>query len=105
MVWKHKNEFPLICLFLLLFATTANLPLLFIQPSIHSIWKIPEVMEGKKRKAVLHSRPDSAKLCANSVAAALENRLGGGDEKASQCDLAHSLGYNLDLTSTTYLIC
>lgn len=62
-------------------------------------------MEGKKRKAVLHSRPDYAKLCANSVAAALENRLGRRDEKASQCDLAHSWGYNLDLTSTTYFIC
>lgn len=24
MVWKHKNEFPLICLFLLLFATTGQ---------------------------------------------------------------------------------
>lgn len=107
MVCKHKHEFPLICLFLLLISPLpqlANLPLLFIQHSIHSIWKTPEVTEGKKRKAVLHSRPDYAKLCGNSAAAALENSLGGGNEKASHYDLAHSWGYNLDLTSIMYFI-
>lgn len=82
----------------------ANLPLLFIQPSIHSTWKTPEMTEGEKETLCYTPRPDYAKLCENSVAAALENRLGGGDEKASQRDSAHSRGYNLDLTSTTYFM-
>lgn len=41
----------------------------------------------------------------DSVAAALENRLGAGDEKGSQCDLAHSWGHNWDLTNTTDFMC
>lgn len=57
-VWKDKHEFPLICVFLLLISPLpqlANSTLLFIQPSIYSIWKTPGLTEGKKRKAVLPS--------------------------------------------------